>query len=65
MQYTVKKRKNERHLCFVTHILTKLSHNVYLINTHILHINMPNVTASYGKSLDFIEFFWVFFIVNY
>ena len=28
--------KNEQHLCLVTHISTKLSHNVCLINKHIL-----------------------------
>ena len=28
--------KNEQHLCYVTHIFTKLSQNVCLINTHIL-----------------------------
>ena len=39
-----------------TYIFTKLSRNVCLINTHILKLYMPEVTASYGEPTNFIAF---------
>ena len=52
--------KNEWHLCLVAHRFTKLSQNVYLVNTHILVYRQPDVTVSYGRPFDFIKFFGYF-----
>ena len=41
--------KNEQHLYLVAHILTKISQNVC--------IHLPDITTSFGKSVDFISFF--------
>ena len=37
--------------------MSTLSQIVCLINTHILFIDMPDVTARYGMLLDFVAFF--------
>ena len=60
MSEKTKYHKNERHLSFITHSLTKLSQNECLFNTHIYYIGMPDVTASSGRSFDFIAFFGYF-----
>ena len=43
-----------------TYISTKLLQNLCLINAHFFYIDMPDVTASYGTPLDFMEFFGYF-----
>ena len=48
--------KKDRHLSLVTYIFTKYEQNLCLINIH----NIPDVTASYGKSLDFIALLGIF-----
>ena len=53
--------KNERNLRLVSYIDTKLSHNVYLINTHILIDRLARCDCKVWNALWFYwVFFWVF-----
>ena len=46
----------DNHSCLNFCIFTKLSQIMCLINKHIWYINMPDATASYGRSFDYIVF---------
>ena len=53
--------KIERHLCLVTHTFTKLSQNVYLINTYILMYCYARCSCKLWKVPWFYcVFFWIF-----
>ena len=56
-----KYHKNERHMCKVTPIFTKLALNMCLFSAQIFMIEFPGVTTSYGETLDFIAFFEYFY----
>ena len=60
-----KYHKNERHLCLVVHLLSKLSQNVCLINTQIFMHCYFDITACYVAPIDFIAFFGCFNQVNF
>ena len=52
--------KIERHLCLVAHIITKLSQNVYLVNTHILIYRHVRCACKLWNEFWFYCAFWVF-----
>ena len=52
--------QNERHLCLVAHILTKLSQNVCLINIHTLVYQYTKCNCMLWKAFQFYYIFWVF-----
>ena len=55
-----KYHKNKRHLRLVAHIVTKLSQNVYLINTHILIYRYARCNCKLCKFLWFCCVFLAF-----
>ena len=55
-----KYHKNEWHLCLVANSFTKLSWNVYLINTHILIYWHAKCNCKSWKTHLFYCIFWVF-----
>ena len=55
-----KNRKNQRHLCLATHIFTKLSQNVYLINTHILEYRHDRLDCKLWNAHWFYCLFCIF-----
>ena len=60
-EYVWKKyHKNELHSCLVTHRLTKLSQNLYLINTHIFMYRYARCSCNLWISPWFDCVFWVF-----
>ena len=57
-----KYHKNERHLCLVAHIFTKVSHDMCLINTHILLYQHARCNCKLQKALLFYSVFFGIFI---
>ena len=53
------------HSCLNYCIISKLSHTVCRIDTYISCVDMPDVTAGYGRFFEFIAFFENFHILQH